>query len=155
MPYCGLSVVENDIELCFPHTLGPCMEPRANSCPLLGQVEETTLFLCHCQFKRMPQGHLQIHHIKYLLARYLHAQLRDGKVIQWCASSQKMTLCGRKLLNIDHQSMPDSTKRQKAEQQERKATGLWDTYLFTFRISFDELSTADSCRFLQSSLKLS
>lgn len=129
--------------------------PGANSCPLLGQVEETALFLCHCQLKHMPQSHLQIHRIKYLLTRYLHAQLIDGKVIQCCTSSQKMTLCGRTLLNIDHQSTPDSTKRQKAEQQEGKATGIWDNYLFTFRNSFDELSTGGSCHFLQSSLKLS
>jgi len=60
-----------------------------NSCSPLGQVQRAALFLGHRQLKAMPQSHLQTHSIKYLLTRYWDAQLRDRRVIQCCASSQK------------------------------------------------------------------
>lgn len=88
--------------------------------PAVGQEQKTALFLQHCQLKDTPQGHLQTHHLEYLLPRCSQAELGDGK---WLLKKKKQHYVegSCRIQSISAGLM--AQKRQRAEQQEGKATG--------------------------------
>lgn len=86
--------------------------------PAVGQEQKTALFLQHCQLKDTPQGHLQTHHLEYLLPRCSQAELGDGK---WLLKKKKKPLCGRKLQNTEHQCRTDGTKKAESRATRRES----------------------------------